>query len=277
MGEDNDNEFKPAGMASKAGSGTPPASAPYRWPLAVVAIALIFLFAFLAFLWSARRAYETTLTVGGQAGRAIAEEAKAIAAKFASGTITRTFVAAIPEITSAGAGRLELATARQVETFRAEDSLSVFWDKLYLGTTLSEIRVPVTYRYHLELSDPWRLDVSGQTCLVIAPPIRPSLPPAIHTDQMEKRSEAGWARFNAQQQLDNLEKGITPTLTQYARDRRHLALAREQCRQTVAEFVRTWLLKEDQWRTDRFRTIKVVFADEQLADPARQPPTLRLE
>ena len=277
MGEDNDNEFKPAGMASKAGSDTPPASAPYRWPLAVVAIALVFLFAFLAFLWSARRAYETTLTVGGQAGRAIAEEAKAIAAKFASGTITRTFVAAIPEITSAGAGRLELATARQVETFRAEDSLSVFWDKLYLGTTISEIRVPVTYRYHLELSDPWRLDVSGQTCLVIAPPIRPSLPPAIHTDQMEKRSEAGWARFNAQQQLDNLEKGITPTLTQYARDRRHLALAREQCRQTVAEFVRTWLLKEDQWRTDRFRTIKVVFADEQLADPARQPPTLRLE
>jgi hypothetical protein len=275
MGEDN--EFKPAGKASKAGSDTPSASAPYRWPLAVVAVALVLLFAFLAFLWSARRAYETTLTAGGQAGRAIAEEAKAIAAKFASGTITRTFVAAIPEITSAGAGRLELATARQVETFRAEDSLSVFWDKLYLGKTVSEIRVPVTYRYHLELSDPWRLDVSGQTCLVIAPPIRPSTPPAIHTDQMEKRSEAGWARFNAQQQLDSLEKGITPTLSRYARDPRHLALVREQCRQTVAEFVRTWLLKEDHWRTDRFHTIKVVFTDEDVPEPAQAPPTLELK
>ena len=273
----DDNELKPVREAPPAGSDAPSASAPYRWPLAVIAVALIVLLAFLAFLWSARRVYETTLTAGGQAGRAIAEEARAIAAKFASGTITHTFVAAIPEITSAGSGRLELATARQVETFRAEDSLSVFWDKLYLGTTVSEIRVPVTYRYHLELSDPWKLDVSGQTCLVVAPPIRPSVPPAIHTDQMEKRSEAGWARFNAQQQLENLEKGITPTLTRYARDPRHLALAREQCRQTVAEFVRTWLLKEDQWRTDRFHTIKVVFADEPSADPALQPPTLRLE
>jgi len=273
----DDNELKPVNEASSAGSDLPSASKPYRWPLAVVAVALIVLFAFLAFLWGARRAYETTLTAGGQAGRAIAEEAKAIAAKFASGTITHTFVAAIPEITSAGAGRLELATARQVESFRAEDSLSVLWDKLYLGTTVSEIRVPVTYRYHLELSDAWRLDVSGQTCLVVAPPIRPSIPPAIHTDQMEKRSEAGWARFNAQQQLDSLEKGITPTLNHYARDRRHLALVREQCRQTVAEFVRTWLLKEDQWRTDRFHTIKVVFADESVPEPSQAPPTLELK
>ena len=144
MGEDS--ELKPAGKASSTGSEIRSASEPYRWPLAVVAVAVILLLAFLAFLWSARRAYETTLTAGGQAGRAIANEAKAIAAKFASGTITHTFVAALPEITSAGAGRLELATARQVETFRAEDSLSVFWDKLYLGTTVSEIRVPVTYR-----------------------------------------------------------------------------------------------------------------------------------
>jgi hypothetical protein len=270
-------ELKPPALGSSAGSPAPSRPPPYRWPLAVVIVALMLLLAFLAFLWTAHRAYETTLNAGGQAGRAIANEAKAIAAKFAHGTITHTFVAAIPEIATAGAGRLELATARQVETFRAEDSLSVFWDKLYLGTTVSEIRVPVTYRYHLELADPWRLDVSGQTCLVIAPPIRPSLPPAIHTDQMEKRSEAGWARFNAQQQLENLERGITPTLNQYARDRRHFALVREQCRQTVAEFVRTWLLKEDHWRTDRFHTIKVVFADERLPDPAQQPPTLRLE
>jgi hypothetical protein len=252
-------------------------AAPYRWPLAMVAVALIVLAAFLAFLWTARRAYETTLTEGGKAGRALASEAKAIAAKFASGTITKTFIAAIPEIAPTGMGNLELATARQVETFRAEDSRSVFWEKLYLGTTVSEIRVPVTYRYHLRLADPWKLEASGPTCLVIAPPIRPSLPPAIDTDQMEKRSEAGWARFNAQQQLDELEKSITPTLTQYAGDPRHLALAREQCRQTVAEFVKTWLLREQQWRNDRFHTIKVVFADETVPDPARVPPTLELK
>ena len=118
--------------------------------------------------------------------------------------------------------------------------------------------------------------MSGQTCLVVAPPIRPSLPPAIHTDRMEKRSEAGWARFNAQRQLDALERGITPTLNRYAMDPRHLDLVRDKCRQTVAEFVRTWLLREDQWRTDRFHTITVLFADEPTAAPVQRPPTLEL-
>jgi hypothetical protein len=249
----------------------------YRWPVAVVVVALIVLSGFLALLWTARHAYETTLTEGGKAGRALANEAKAIAEKFASGSITRTFLAAIPEITPTGMGNLELATEKQVETFRAEDSRSVFWDKLYLGTTVSEIRVPVTYRYHLRLADAWKLDVSGQTCVVVAPAIRPSLPPAIDTEKMEKRSEAGWARFNARQQLDDLERGITPTLAQYAADRRHLGLAREQCRQTVAEFVKTWLLREAQWGSDRFHTIKVVFADENVTNPARVPPTIELK
>jgi hypothetical protein len=250
--------------------------APSRWPVAVVAVGVLMLAAFLAFLWTVRRAYETTLAEGGKAGRALAHEAETIAAKFASGTITRTFVAAIPEITPAGMGNLELATARQVESFHAEDSRSIFWDRLYLGTTVSEIRVPVTYRYHLRLAEAWKLEVSGAVCVVVAPPIRPSLPPAIDTARMEKRSEAGWARFNAQQQLDELEASITPTLIQYAADPRHVALVREQCRQTVAEFVRTWLLHEEQWRRDRFHTIKVVFADENVADPAQVPPTLEL-
>jgi hypothetical protein len=194
-----------------------------------------------------------------------------------SGNITKTFVAAIPEISPAGAGNLELATAGQTEIFRAQDEKSIFWDKLYLGRTVSEIRVPATYRYHLRLSDPWRLDVSGQTCIVIAPVIRPSLPPAIHTDQMEKKSDEGWGRFNAREQMADLEKGITPTLSRYATDDRHLALVREPCRKTVAEFVKTWLLKEDQWRTDRFHTIKVIFADETNAVPEQITPTIRLK
>src|SRR5204863_7545034 len=145
------------------------------------------------------------------------------------------------------------------------------------GKTVSEIRVPVTYRYHLRLSDPWQLDVLGQSCIVFAPRIRASLPPAIHTDRMEKNSEAGWGRFNAREQMTDLEKSITPTLSQYASDGKHTALAREQCRKTVAEFVKTWLLKEDHWRTDRFRTIKVIFADETNAVPEQVLPTIQLK
>ncbi len=250
---------------------------PFRWPLVIVALGLLALFAFLAFLWVTKRTYDETLARGGRAGEYAAQKAEAIAQKFMSGNITKTFLAAIPEISATGAGNLELATSHQTETFRAEDEKSIFWDKLYLGKTVSEIRVPVTYRYHLRLSEPWRLDVSGQTCIVIAPLVRPSLPPAIHTDKMEKKSEAGWGRFNAREQMAELEKNITPTLSQYADDGRHLTLVREQCRQTVAEFVRTWLLKEDHWRTDRFHAIKVIFADETNTVPEQVALTIQLK
>src|SRR5206468_4632198 len=185
------------------------------------------LFAFLTFLWVTKRTYDETLARGGKAGEYAAQTAQAIAAKFMRGNITRTFVAAIPEISSTGAGNLELATSAQTESFRAEDEKSIFWDKLYLGKTVSEIRVPVTYRYHLRLADAWHLDVSGQTCIVVAPSIRPSLPPAIHTDRMEKRSDEGWARFNAREQMAGLEKSITPTLSTYAVDKKHIALVLE--------------------------------------------------
>ena len=251
--------------------------ATYRWPLAVVVLACLALFAFLAVLWVSKRAYDETLARGGRAGEYAARTAQSIAEKFMQGNITKTFVAAIPEISSTGVGNLELATSDQTESFRAEDEKIVLWDKLYLGKTISEIRVPVTYRYHLRLADAWHLDVSGQTCIVVAPVIRPSLPPAIHTDKMEKKSDEGWGRFNAREQMADLEKGITPTLKNCATDARHLALIRDQCRKTVAEFVKTWLLKEDQWRTDRFHSIRVIFADETNAAPERVMPSIELK
>ena len=62
---------------------------------------------------------------------------------------------------------------------------------------------------------------------------------------------------------DNLEKfSITPMLNQRALDPDHMEMVRERCRRRVAEFVRTWLLREDHWRRDRFRAITVRFEDE---------------
>jgi hypothetical protein len=83
------------------------------------------------------------------------------------------------------------------------------------------------------LADAWRVDISGQTCLVYAPRLRASLPPAIHTDQMEKNTEQNWLRFDGEQQMAELEKSMTPTLEVYAADERHLNLVREQCRKIV--------------------------------------------
>src|SRR5262245_27921154 len=92
----------------------------YRWPLAVVMVALLGLLAFLAFLWVTKRTYDETLARGGQGGQYAVQKAEAIAEKFMGGNITKTFIAAIPEIASTGAGNLELATSDQTETFRAE-------------------------------------------------------------------------------------------------------------------------------------------------------------
>lgn len=207
--------------------------------------------------------------------RMVLDRTTGLAEKFRQQHITETFTSALPTFARTPGGNLELATATATETLSRTDERTIAWDLVYLGKTVSEISVPVTYRYHLVLRDAWKLDVVGNTCVVRAPAIRPSLPPAIHTDQMQKRSEAGWARFDAPEQMAALERSLTPRLTRHAGDPRRLALVREQCRKTVAEFVRDWLLREDHWRPDRFAAIQVIFADER-EDKFPPPLTLRL-
>lgn len=258
----------------RAPSSWPATWASYRWPITLIALALIVL---AAFKFSGEKASKELRDWRDTSVRAVSkglDKTGEIAARFKSGTITKTFLSAIPEITETGQGVLELATAQAVETFRTEDIKLVAWDWINLGTTVAEIQVPVTYRYHLRLDDPWRLDVSNHTCIVIAPRIRPSQPPAIHTDQMEKRFDSGWARFNASDQMEELERSITPRLKVRARDSRHIDLVRENCRKSVAEFVRNWLLKEDHWRRDRFSVIQVYFDDEIPEDLTRGLPAI---
>jgi hypothetical protein len=182
-------------------------------------------------------------------------------AKFKTGQITTTFSEDIPTIVSTHGDVLELATLSSTETFRREDSTLYAWGFLPASTTTAEIRVPVTYRYHLRLSDPWRLAVRDNICVVLAPQFQPSLPPAIDTGRMEKRAESGWARFDKTAMLDALEKEITRHLTRRANDSKHLDLVREQCRRSTAEFVKTWLTGRMQW-PQKINAIIVVFPDE---------------
>ena len=210
------------------------------------------------------------------ATKMVIERASGLAEKFRQQHITETFTSALPTFARTPGGNLELATSTSTETLTRTDERTIAWDMVYLGRTVSEISVPVTYRYHLVLRDPWKLDVVGNTCVVRAPAIRPSLPPAIHTDRMQKRSDAGWARFDAKEQMAELERSLTPRLARHAGDPRRLALVREACRKTVAEFVRDWLLREDHWRSDRFASIKVIFADEPDAKPELAPVVIHL-
>ncbi len=245
----------------------------YRWPLVVICLGLIGLALYVVTLrQAAKAAGEVGDLVSGAADRA-----EALARGFLSADITETFLASIPEVATSGSGLLEVATAEITETFTRSDERRIFWDSVSLGTTVTEIQVPVTYRYHPRLDDPWRVEVSGQTCLVFAPPIRPTQPPAIHTDRMTRRAQEDWLRFDAAEQLEALHKSITPRLAARAAGGKHIALVREPSRRTVAEFVRAWLLREDQWRSDRFHSIQVVFADEEVPYPGALDITIALD
>ncbi len=254
-----------------------PTQKPFPWATAILATALVIVaaFALIAFLRVGRGLKHTVDKV--------IETAPAIARNFITGNITHTFRESLPHITSTQGDVLELAIYRCDETFQRSDEKWAGWGWVYLGTTVAEIRVPVSFRYHLRLSDPWRLAARGQVCLVLAPAIRPSLPPAIHTAEMERRAESGWARFDKNEQLEALERSMTPSLEQRAGDSAHLQLVREACRHSVAEFVKKWLMREGQWQQDKFNSIVVLFPDEATVTSDqdllrfKSEPTLRLD
>jgi hypothetical protein len=177
-------------------------------------------------------------------------------------TINVNIKSYIPEVIGTKGDVLELAVSKEKEEFKREVGKKIAWEKINLGTTVSEIKLDATFRYYLQLSDPWRLAVKGNVCKVLAPRIRPTLPVAFDTSSMEKRTSSGWARFNKDETLAELEKSISTALEERASDPQHMKLAREECRRSVGEFVRNFLINKDYWRADGINAIVVVFPDE---------------
>ena len=182
---------------------------------------------------------------------------------FSAQHITRTFVAALPSLTREL--NLEVATSRQVEFFERTHQRSMLG--VSLGTNVARLRLPVTYRYHLRLADPWRLEVQGSHLIVHAPILRASLPPAIHTNEMEAQTERGWCRSAPDDLLRELHREVTPLLSQWAENEQHLGMVRETARLQVAEFVRRWLEGETRWGPRHFTAISVRLGGEALPPP----------
>jgi len=188
-----------------------------------------------------------------------AEPVKAVEKQWLSNEqLTDRFIAAIPQITTQL--NLEIATAQQTEVFEAREGKMIFGDLIDLGENVAQIHVPVTYRYHLPLRSSCRLELRGNVLVVHAPKIEASLPPAIHTQQMEKIAVRGWGRLPPTDLMERLERQMTPTLTAYATDDRHLELVRNKCRKAVAQFVMLWLKGEQLPR--KVTAMQIRFADE---------------
>jgi hypothetical protein len=182
---------------------------------------------------------------------------------FSAQHITRTFVAALPNLTREL--NLEVATSRQVEFFERTDQRSILG--VSLGTNTAQLRLPVTYRYHLRLADPWRLEVQGSHLIAHAPLLRASLPPAIHTDEMEAHTERGWCRCAPEDLLRELHREVTPLISQWAGNEQHLGMVHETARLQVAEFLRRWLEGETRWGPRSFTAISVRLGGEALPPP----------
>ena len=207
---------------------------------------------------------------------------KWLAEHFQKRTITESFHENVKRVASTQGDVLELATMETEEAVTKYDTKTLFNDAVYLGTTVAEIRAMVVYRYHLKLSDEWKLTVENGRCMVIAPAIRPSLPPAIRTETMEKKSEAGWLRFNAAENMAELEKGLTPMLERRAAVPGKIKHVREASRTSVAKFVQHWVLKEQKVHDQGgIREIVVIFPDEpaaaNAAEASKLPATLNVE
>lgn len=244
-----------------------------RWPVALVVVATIGYFSF----YRACETVETQKDLPVQAAQEARKIVSSIAEKFKTGKITTSFVAALPRMAPDDATRLELASFEATETFRKTDEKRIVFNMISLGTNVTEIRVPATYRYHVLLKDKWHMQVVGQHCIVKAPKLRATVPIAIHTDKLETLSTRGWLRLDGEKQLATLHKSITPTLNKRASEPETINLIRETARRRLAEFVRNWLLVEDHWREDRFRTITVIFDDEKNIDERAIAPTVIYE
>lgn len=189
--------------------------------------------------------------------------------------ISDSFRQSVTQVISTRGDILEVATLQTDETITKYDMKTLFQDAVYLGTTVSEIRTPVFYRYHIRLSDPWDIRLQDGACIVQAPALRPSQPPAIRTEGMEKKSEAGWLRFNAAENLAALEKELTGTLEKRAGNPAHLDLVREKARESIAQFAQKWLMPEPQSAAP-LRSITVIFPDETEPEVLKRQPTLTL-
>jgi hypothetical protein len=189
--------------------------------------------------------------------------------RFDEENITHTFIAALPTLTKEM--NLEVASSKQTEALERSDAKRLFG--IDLGINSARMTVPVTYRYFICLYDKWDLRIDGGTLLVCAPEIKCSLPPAIHTDEIQESITHGWARSSPASILEELRRDLTPVLSQYANDSRRIELVRAACRQSVAEFIRRWLECEGRWRPGKFTAIHVQFLGE-AAVPSS--PTLQL-
>jgi hypothetical protein len=163
-------------------------------------------------------------------------------------------------------GLLEVSTVAAEESFDSNTEHRVLG--VPVGRTVASVRVPAVYRYHVPLAPEWTFRRVGDTLIVIAPQVRPSLPVAIDTARMEAFSSGIWSPFTGGATVEALRRSISARLEKKAGSPELMLLQRESARRTVTEFVRKWVLEQPRWQAGGAPTVFVFFEDETLGRDA---------
>ena len=174
------------------------------------------------------------------------------------------------EVIRTSGGLLQVSTIRSPEVFQATQGHTLYG--VPVGQTTSQIRVPATFHYHIELAPEWKITVRGKAISVIAPRVKPTLPVAIDTARLEKQTSGAWSLFTGATELDKLQKSITQGLGEKAATPQFINLQREAARATVAEFVAKWALEQKGWNASAGYTVRIFFADEPIEALGSEPP-----
>ncbi len=103
------------------------------------------------------------------------------------------------------------------------------------------IRCHVAMTYYVDLREKWQLKLQDSCLRVVAPPIRIA-PPAIDPGRIEREINGGWLVFGEAAMLKQLEKELQTQLRAAAMQPVNLERHREECRKSLEDFIRTWLL-----------------------------------
>jgi hypothetical protein len=163
-------------------------------------------------------------------------------------------------------GLLEVSSIAAEERFDSTTNHTVLG--VPMGRTVAQVRVPAVYRYHIPLAKEWSIHLSGNTLIVVAPPVQPSLPVAIDSGKLESFSSGLWSPITGPAAVSALQKSITARLSEKAASPALILLQREAARLTLGEFVQKWAVEQSHWKGLKQPTVLVFFADEPLGKKA---------
>lgn len=246
-------------------ASVPPVAVKSRaWPIAVVilGVATLLVGATLFTVWQGAKAAKGAVEKSAEAVpaviREIGQQGKKIAGAFNEGTVRQEFMSQAAEL--AGTTYLQVATLKQTEIFRREESGSTAWGLVPLPRVVVQAQAPVEYTYYVDLAGDWSFLREGTVLNVIPPQIAANTP-AMDVSALRFYTLEGSLIPSASGVREKLKASLTASLLDRAGQ--NADLVRELGRRRISEFFEKWM-REKFTDADELH-VKVVFPDERPA------------